>query len=215
MRRLFTYLFLSSAVIAPVAMAQQLGTQTAQAGVNAAASPEAEIILFGDENQPGRTVHTAIVELVKGGVSLDDAVSQTLADVTKEDGALLSGAARLVVGSNKDISAHFMGNMVSFNKLTDSTKGAIEAYPGNAADVIQLAVTLYPSFAQDVIDAAIITGEIEPNDALLAAIAAGADPTTVSTATAAGGTVDVAATPAGTGVGAGGAGGGDTTASTN
>ena len=108
-----------------------------------------------------------------------------------------------------------MRNMVNSNKLSDTTKGSIETFPGDAANVVQLAVTLYPSFAQEVIDSAITTGEIEPNDALLAAIAAGADPTSVSSATAAGGNVEVAGTPAGTGVGAGGAGGGDTTASTN
>ncbi|WP_166424107.1 hypothetical protein [Paraglaciecola sp. 20A4] len=215
MRRLLTCVFLSCAMTAPVAIAQQADTKIQQPVTNAAQPDASESIFFGDANQPGRAIHMAIVELVNNGVSLDDAVSQTIGDITKEDGSSLSGTARLIVGLNKDISASFMSNMVSFNKLTDTTKGAIEAFPSNAADVVQLAVTLYPSFAQDVIDAAVITGEIEPNDALLAAIAAGADPTTVSSATAAGANVDVAATPAGAGVGAGGAGGGDTTASTN
>ncbi|GAC23333.1 hypothetical protein GMES_1034 [Paraglaciecola mesophila KMM 241] len=214
MRHFLTYLFLSSVMVVSLAHAQQTES-TQQASANDAASAEQENILFGDENQPGRTIHSEIVTLVQGGATLDEAVRQTITNVTREDEALISGSARLVVGLNKGISANFMRNMVDFNKLTDSTKGSIEAFPSDAGEIIRLAVTLYPSFAQDVIDSAITTGEIEPNDALLAAISAGADPTTVSAATAAGANVAVTATPAGTGVGAGGAGGGDTTASTN
>lgn len=206
MRHILTCLLLSSAVIVPFASAQQAETVTQAA--------EQENILFGDENQPGRSIHMEIVSRINNGVALDDAVSQTIAQVTREEDTLISGTARLVVGLNKGISVNFMRNMVNLNKLTDSTKGSIETFPGDAANIVQLAVTLYPSFAQDVIDSAVTTGEIEPNDALLAAIAAGADPTTVSSATAAGGVVG-AGTPTGTGVGAGGAGGGDTTASTN
>lgn len=214
MRHFLTLLFLSSTMIAPIASAQQKNAATQQAIVPSQTS-DSEKILFGDENQPGRSIHLAIVALVNSGVAVNDAVSQTIAKVTREDDALLSGTARLVVGLNKSISVDFMRNMVNFNKLTDTTKGSIETFPSDATNVIQLAVTLYPTFAQDVIDSAITTGEIEPNDALLAAIAAGADPTSVSAATAAGGNVAVAGTPAGTGIGAGGAGGGDTTASTN
>ena len=214
MRRFLTCLLLSSTVLAPIVSAQQSNAPTQQ---SEAPSPVngAENILFGDDNQPGRTIHSAIATMIESGATLDDAVKQTIANVTREDDALISGTARLVVGLNKEISANFMRNMVDFNKLTDSTKGSIEAFPGDAGEIIRLAVTLYPSFAQDVIDSAITTGEIEPNDALLAAISAGADPTTVSAATAAGANVAVTATPAGTGVGAGGTGGGDTTASTN
>lgn len=214
MRHILTCLFLASALITPIAGAQQAST-TSQQIAESAQTSDAEQILFGDENQPGRTIHSEIVTLVQGGATLDDAVSQTIAKVTREEDTLISGTARLVVSLNKGISVDFMRNMVNSNKLSDTTKGSIETFPGDAANVVQLAVTLYPSFAQEVIDSAITTGEIEPNDALLAAIAAGADPTSVSSATAAGGDVAVAGTPAGTGVGAGGAGGGDTTASTN
>jgi hypothetical protein len=207
-------LFLSSALITPIAGAQQTNTST-QSNAASAQTGDSEQILFGDENQPGRSIHLEIVALINNGVALNDAVSQTIAKVTREEDTLISGTARLVVGLNKGISVNFMRNMVNSNKLSDTTKGSIETFPGDAANVVQLAVTLYPNFAQEVIDSAITTGEIEPNDALLAAIAAGADPTSVSSATAAGGNVEVAGTPAGTGVGAGGAGGGDTTASTN
>ena len=214
MRHLLTCLFLSSALITPIAGAQQTNTST-QSNAASAQTGDSEQILFGDENQPGRSIHLEIVALINNGVALNDAVSQTIAKVTREEDTLISGTARLVVGLNKGISVNFMRNMVNSNKLSDTTKGSIETFPGDAANVVQLAVTLYPNFAQEVIDSAITTGEIEPNDALLAAIAAGADPPSVSSATAAGGNVEVAGTPAGTGVGAGGAGGGDTTASTN
>ncbi len=214
MRHILTCLFLSSAMLAPTTGAQQTNTASQQTAASAQTS-DSEQILFGDENQPGRSIHLEIVALINSGVALNDAVSQTIAKVTREEDTLISGTARLVVGLNKGISVNFMRNMVNSNKLSDTTKGSIETFPGDAANVVQLAVTLYPSFAQEVIDSAITTGEIEPNDALLAAIAAGADPTSVSSATAAGGNVAVTGTPAGTGVGAGGAGGGDTTASTN
>ncbi|MBJ2135088.1 hypothetical protein JEU11_01340 [Paraglaciecola chathamensis] len=214
MRHILTCLFLSIALITPIAGAQQTNTST-QSNAASAQTGDSEQILFGDENQPGRSIHLEIVALINNGVALNDAVSQTIAKVTREEDTLISGTARLIVGLNKGISVNFMRNMVNSNKLSDTTKGSIETFPGDAANVVQLAVTLYPNFAQEVIDSAITTGEIEPNDALLAAIAAGADPTSVSSATAAGGDVAVAGTPAGTGVGAGGAGGGDTTASTN
>jgi uncharacterized spore protein YtfJ len=61
-----------------------------------------------------------------------------------------------------------------------------------------------------------MTGEMDSEQALLAAISAGADPTTVGEATAAGGPVLLTvAAPVGVGIGAGGSGGGDPTASTN
>lgn len=216
MRHFLVSLFLSSVVIASTASAQGTlpDTQQGQAE-NVQTLNEQDKILFGDENQPGRSIHLEIVARIDNGVPLEDAVSQSIAKVTAEDDTLISGTARLVVALNKNISVDFMRNMVNFNKLSDTTKGSIEAFPEDATNVIQLAVTLYPSFAQDVIDGAVTTGEIAPNDALLAAIQAGADPTSVSTATAAGGDVAVTGTPTGTGVGAGGPGGGDTTASTN
>jgi hypothetical protein len=78
-----------------------------------------------------------------------------------------------------------------------------------------LGVVLYPDFAQEVLDAAVLTGIISPDDALIAALQAGANPASVSLATAAGPAVPQPIEPIGVGIGGGGGGGGDPTASTN
>jgi hypothetical protein len=106
--------------------------------------------------------------------------------------------------------------MVTLNSVFEATKATIESAPESIVFIINLSIALYPDFAQEVINAAVMTGEMDSEQALLAAISAGADPTTVGEATAAGGPVLLAlAAPVGVGIGAGGTGGGDLTASTN
>ena len=105
--------------------------------------------------------------------------------------------------------------MVRVNSLIDVSKTLIEENPDRVIEVITLGVVLYPDFAQEVLDGAALTGVITPDDALIAALQAGADPASVSLATASGAEVAAPIDPIGPGVGAGGTGGGDTTASTN
>ncbi|MGY0583713.1 MAG: hypothetical protein ACW7DV_16745, partial [Paraglaciecola chathamensis] len=74
MRHILTCLFLSSALITPIAGAQQTDTST-QSNAASAQTGDSEQILFGDENQPGRSIHLEIVALINNGVALNAAVS--------------------------------------------------------------------------------------------------------------------------------------------
>ena len=174
--------------------------------------------LFGDARQPGFVFLTAVHILLNEGQSTDDAISSLLDVIfNDQDSPYFNGESTAQLAADKSMSMHFITNMVTLNKVFDSTKSAIEAFPERASDIISIAVSMYPDYAQEIIDAAVLTGEILADDALLAAIAAGADPTAISSATAAGGPTlaGAPATPIGAGIGAGGTGGGDTTASTN
>jgi hypothetical protein len=175
-------------------------------------------VYFGNVNQPGFVLHQSINERLLRGETLDFASKSVVDQALSFDSTDLPAATKLVMAKNTTISLAFIVAMVEQNDLFAVTKALVETYPGNASDVVALSVNLYPGYAQIAIDAAIITGEIEANDALIAAISAGADPTSVSAATAAGPattTVAAAPIPLGAGIGSAGSGGGDSTASNN
>ncbi len=176
-------------------------------------------VLFGNTQQPGFKLHTAIVNLIADGELVDAASASVLDRALGENATMLSPTARRAILANSDVSLEFVKQMVEYNNLFDTTKSTIESYPDNAREVVVLGVALYPDFAQEIIEAAALTGEIESNEALIAALSAGADPTTVSSATAAGpgagAIANAGVTPIGAGIGAGGTGGGDTTTSVN
>lgn len=175
-----------------------------------------QIEIFGNPQQPGYKLHTAVSVMVSDGEAVDTATAAVLNSALGENATMLSPSARSAVLANSDISIEFVQGMYNKNDLFEATKTTIERFPTNSVEVITLGVSLYPDFAQTIIDAAVLTGEIDPNDALIAAITAGADPTAVSVATAAGaGELAATAAPLGAGIGAGGTGGGDTTASSN
>lgn len=177
---------------------------------------QGQVLLYGNVDQPGYRLHTAAVNLMAEGQAIEKATALALDNALGEGATMLSPRARSAVLTDSDVSLSFLQGMISTNSLINTTKATIESFPDNAVVVVTLAVSLYPDFAQEIIDAAALTGEIDPNDALLAALSAGADPTTVSVATAAGaGQVAANVTPLGAGIGAGGTGGGDSTASTN
>ncbi|MDU0356005.1 hypothetical protein RS130_20790 [Paraglaciecola aquimarina] len=161
-------------------------------------------------------MHQDIQSLMLNGETLLTSSETAIDNALSEGSTILPSNAVETVSVNKESTLEFIRNMVTVNNLFEATKITIENAPENIMSIINLTVALYPDFAQEVINAAVMTGEINSNDALLAAITAGADPTTVGEATAAGGPVEVAlAAPVGVGTGAGGTGGGDATASTN
>ncbi|MFT6987573.1 MAG: hypothetical protein ACJAT7_003429 [Psychromonas sp.] len=173
-------------------------------------------LAYGNQNQPGTRVHEAIQALIANGETLLTSSVLVINDSLSETSTLLSAKASQAVTTDKLNTIEFMRNMVTVNSLFEATKATIESSPENIINIINLTVGLYPDFAQEVINAAVMSGEMDSDQALLAAISAGADPTTVSEATAAGGPVALAlAAPVGVGIGAGGTGGGDPTASTN
>jgi hypothetical protein len=173
---------------------------------------------FGDPSQPGYQVQVEIFTHVAQGMPLDEATNKVIEQILNDDDSVIGGEANRMVSLDVPVSTQFIGEISRVTNLTDATKLSIETVPDRVDDIITLGVVLYPDYAQDIINAAALTGEISEQDALVLAIAAGADPTTVSTATASGPTAGAIAAipvPLGSGVGAGGAGGGDTTASTN
>lgn len=205
MRFVFICFILSTSLFMPVANAQQVITEVI---------PE-QVLLFGNEQQAGYTIHVEVVHEMDNDQPLNQASETVIDKLSSEGDTRLNATTKRVMAADKAITLSFVSTMVTLNNLFETTKTTIETFPDDTIDIMTLAVTLYPNFAQEIVDAAAMTGEITPEEALLAAIAAGADPTTVSAATAAGGNVNVTATPTGTGIGAGGAGGGDTTASSN
>jgi hypothetical protein len=172
--------------------------------------------IYGNQSQPGTRVHEAIKAFMENGETLLASIELVINQSLTESDILLSDKATQVIPLDKLITLEFMRNMVTLNSVFEATKATIESAPESIVFIINLSIALYPDFAQEVINAAVMTGEMDSEQALLAAISAGADPTTVGEATAAGGPVLLAvAAPVGVGIGAGGSGGGDPTASTN
>jgi hypothetical protein len=172
--------------------------------------------LFGDKNQPGNQLHTSIIARVDAGISMRAAVQNTINKAISYNDRILNGKAKSAVAFDIGIANDFYDEMVEVNSLIDVTKTLIDTNPEKIVHIITLGVILYPEFAQEVYDGAALTGLMDPDDILVAALQAGADPSTVSASTAVGETsVPVAAVPIGGGIGAGGTGGGDTTVSSN
>ncbi|MDT0584074.1 MULTISPECIES: hypothetical protein [Alteromonadaceae] len=198
MRRLATFIFVCFASFASVA-AQDVATRS----------------LFGDEVQPGNRLHENVIELVNSGNTSVQAIAMAIASSMTEEDTTLNPDAKSAIAFNVPLSNDFYREMIVVNSLIDVTKVLIEEYPAKVIEVITLGVVLYPDFAQEVLDGAALTGAITPENALVAALQAGADPSLVSTATAAGVISTGPISPVGIGIGAGGAGGGDTTVSSN
>ncbi|MEP7704233.1 hypothetical protein [Paraglaciecola sp. 25GB23A] len=174
-----------------------------------------KVSLYGNKDQSGTRVHQAVNDLLLQGTPVKAAILNVINSALANEGAnLLSSAALNTTKNHKPTVLAFMTNMVAANDLFPATKLSIENKPEDVLNIINAGVVLYPDFAQEVINAAVMTGEIDPNEALLAAIAAGADPTTVSQATAAGGNVAGAGQPF-NGLGGGGAGNDTLSASNN
>jgi hypothetical protein len=172
--------------------------------------------LYGDENQPGNRLHDQIMLIETAGTPRLQAIGKGIDDSMDEDSTILGGEAKSAVAFDEPHVNVFYVEMVESNSLIEVIKVLSETYPDKVVHTITLGVVLYPDYAQDVFDGAALAGVMSPEDILVAVIQAGADPSTVSDATAGGnlpgpGTVP----PIGPGIGGGGPGGGDTTASTN
>jgi hypothetical protein len=172
---------------------------------------------FGDKEQPGNRLHANIMELADTGMVTRQAIKTAIDNSLTNTDNTLTGEAKSAVAFDLPIANQFYDEMVEINSLIDVSKTLIELTPDKAVHIITLGIILYPDFAQEVFDGATLTGVMDPNDILIVALQAGADPTLISVATATGSTTVAPpeATPLGAGIGAGGTGGGDTTASTN
>lgn len=170
---------------------------------------------FGDSEQPGNRLHTRIADTIDTGVPQAQAITDSIDKSLTNYDTTLSGEAKSAVAFDMPIADEFYVEMLDMNSLIDVTKVLIETHSSKAVHVITLGVTLYPDYAQEVYEGASLTGVMNADDVLVAAIQAGADPSSISPATAAGPAAPLGAIPLGAGIGAGGTGGGDTTTSTN
>lgn len=192
---------------------QVASAQTTQTDPN-----EPLFTIYGNPQQPGYQIQMAIYQMMRSGVTVNEAVLDVINRVVSENGVISDAVAATAVANDIKLSQDFVLDIAQLTALIDATKKTIVDNPEKLNEIVSLGVALYPMYAQDIITAASLTGEISEDDAVLLAIAAGADPTTITSATAAaaaGGVPALAATPLGSGIGAGGTGGGDTTASTN
>ena len=196
-----------------ILLASMLSVVTAFSVVAQTAAPS----LFGDNNQPGNKLHTNITAKVESGVNPSQAIIEVIESSITEDDTTLNGESKSAIAFDLPVSNQFYVEMMSTNSLIEVTKVLIESNPTKAVHIVTLGAVLYPDFAQEVFDGAALTGIMSNEDLLVVMLQAGVDPTSVSSATAAGtGAAPIAATvPLGAGIGAGGTGGGDTTASSN
>lgn len=175
--------------------------------------------LFGDNDQPGTRLQSNIMAKVDAGENVQQAVNEAIESSMTDTDSTLNGESKSAIAFDTQVANQFFTEMMAANSLIEVTKVLIETNPDKAVHIITLGAVLYPDFAQEVFDGAALTGVMSPEDVLVAVLQAGVDPTTVSDATAAGNATAAgpAATvvPLGAGIGAGGTGGGDTTASTN
>nr|WP_136250270.1 hypothetical protein [Ningiella ruwaisensis] len=175
--------------------------------------------LFGDGDQPGKRLHSIIVQNYTAGDDPATAINKAIEFSLEEDATILGGEGKSVVAFDMPHASQFFVHMTEHNSLIETMKRLVEGSPEKAVHSITLGVVLYPNHAQEIYDGAALAGVLAPDDITVAMLQAGADPTQFSDATAAGATaggpVTATVTPIGAGIGAGGTGGGDTTASTN
>ncbi|MDT0595955.1 hypothetical protein [Glaciecola petra] len=185
--------------------------------VVAIAQTPASPSLFGDDEQPGNRLHEVIAAKMANGEAKNAAIVDAIKVALTDADNSLNGEAKSAVAFDIPLAEQFYVQMVDVNSLIEVTKVLIEENASKAIHVITLGTVLYPDFAQEVFDGAALSGVMAPEDILVAVLQAGADATTVSDPTAIGGdaNTNIAVTPLGAGIGAGGTGGGDTTASTN
>lgn len=188
-----------------------------QAVTTTTADPEKPAYSFyGTPDQPGYQIQRAIFDLFDTGVDLQLATERIVADVIDNAAVISDQIAMVTMADRPALAKQFVYVIAQYTQLGEATKQSILEAPESIDDIITLGVALYPDSVQEIITAATMTGEITEPQAILVALAAGADPTLIgATAAGADGISTFAAAPLGSGIGAGGTGGGDTTASSN
>lgn len=198
---------------------EQKVEQESEKASNSLPESNIEYSFYGTPDQPGYQIQVAIFNRVEQGFALEQAAQQTIKDIVDSNNIISDALAMAAIYERPSLAEAFVLQIAQSTQLLEATKLTMENNPGQLNSIIGLGVTLYPEFTRDIITAAALTGEVSEEDAILVAIAAGADPTLLALSTAAGsnvpGLASFSAVPLGSGIGAGGTGGGDTTASTN
>ena len=148
---------------------------------------------------PGLQIRNQLLTAIDSGTPAEEAAVNVSNEVLAE-GSVAVPAASL---------PYLQTNQPAFELAI----AGFSALPEQSSDVVTIAMILFPEDANEIYNVALQTGVISAEDALLAAINAGIDTSTL-TATAAGAAGNDVS-PLGVGTGAAGAGGGDTTVSAN
>ena len=170
-------------------------------------------VSFAQEGSvPGLQVRNLLVTEIEEGAAVEQAASEVSQTVLSE-GMFFDSAGLSYLSENQTAYQ----SMVAL--LNDNATGfeiAIAGFgelPEQPAQVVTIAILMFPEDANEIYNIALQMQVISEEDALLAVINAGVDPSTL-TATAAGAAGNTFS-PLGVGTGAAGAGGGDTTISAN
>lgn len=161
---------------------------------------------------PGSQVRSLLVSEIDGGADLESAASQVSQTVLNESLFFTeSGLAYLTQNQPvyQSLVALLNDNATGFELAI----AGFSALPEQPSEVVTISILMFPENANEIYDIALQMQMLNEDDALLAVINAGVDPSTL-TATAAGGAGNTFS-PLGVGTGAAGAGGGDTTISAN
>lgn len=170
-------------------------------------------VSFAQEGSvPGLQVRNLLVTEIEEGAAVEQAASE-VSQTVLDEGMFFDPAGLSYLSENQTAYQ----SMVAL--LNDNATGfeiAIAGFgelPEQPAQVVTIAILMFPEDANEIYNIALQMQVISEEDALLAVINAGVDPSTL-TATAAGATGNTFS-PLGVGTGAAGAGGGDTTVSAN
>lgn len=161
---------------------------------------------------PGLQVRGLIIEQIDQGNTPQVAASD-VSETVLDEGLFFDAAGMAYLQDNKPSYTTMVG------LLNDNATGfelAIAGFgvlPDEVQQVVTIAIIFFPEDANEIYNIALQMQLLNEEDALLAAISAGIDPSTL-TATAAG-DLGTPVSPLGAGTGAAGAGGGDTTVSAN
>lgn len=165
-----------------------------------------------DVSAPGSQVRSQLLGAIEGGSTLKQAANDVSENVLSE-GLYFEPLGLVYLGENQP---SYLSLVELLNDNATGFELAIAGFnelPDQASQVVTIAILMFPDAAEEIYNIALQMQVISEDDALLALINAGIDPSTIA-ATAAGGIAN-SASPLGVGTGAAGAGGGDTTVSTN
>ena len=161
---------------------------------------------------PGLQVRNLLVTEIEEGAAVEQAAEEVSQTVLNE-GMFFDAAGLSYLIENQ---AAYQSMVALLNDNATGFEIAIAGFgelPEQPAQVVTIAILMFPEDANEIYNIALQMQAIGEEDALLAVINAGVDPSTL-TATAAGAAGNTFS-PLGVGTGAAGAGGGDTTISAN
>ena len=173
-------------------------------------------VSFAQEGSvPGLQVRNLLVTEIEEGAAVEQAASQVSQTVLNE-ALFFDASAMTYLGENQNAFESLVGLLNDNATGFELAIAGFTAFPEQASQIVTITILMFPEDANEIYNIALQMQVISEEDALLAVINAGVDPSTL-TATAAGaaGAAGTTFSPLGVGTGAAGAGGGDTTISAN